>query len=238
MAKVSDAWNVLPHGPLEKLAENIWHCCGSLPGMSLKRAMTLTRMKDRRVIIHSAVSLDDAAMTEIEAWGKLTFLVVPNAMHRLDAVAWKKRYPQLRVVAPKGSRKKVEQHLPVDLVYEDFEGDDTVGLQLLEGVKETEGAMTVRSNDGTTVVLNDAMFNMDMPKDFMGWLICSTFGSAPGPRVSRLGKLLLVSDKGALRENFARFAALPDLVRLIVSHDKVAKGADAKAALEQAMTYL
>ncbi len=238
MAKVTDAWTVLPHGPIEKLAENLWHCWGSVPGMSLKRAMTLTRMKDRRVIVHNAISLDEDAMKQIEAWGTLTFLVVPNAMHRLDAPAWKKRYPELKVVAPKGSRKKIEELLAVDLVYEDFEGDDSVGLQLLEGVKESEGAMTVRSNDGTTVVLNDAVFNMEMPKDFMGWLICSVFGSAPGPRISRLGKLLLINDKQALRENLARFAALPDLVRLIVSHDKIAKGGEAKTALEQAMTYL
>jgi hypothetical protein len=238
MAKVSDVWTVHPHGPLEKLAENLWHCWGSVPGMSLKRAMTLTRMKDGRVIIHNAISMDEDSMKEIESWGKLTFLVVPNGLHRMDAPSWKKRFPELKVVAPKGSRKKVEECVPVDLVYEEFEGDDSVGLQLLDGVKESEGAMTVRSSDGTTVVLNDAVFNMDMPTDFMGKMICTAFGSAPGPRVSRLGKLLLVNDKQALKENLARFAALPDLIRLIVSHDKVAKGPEAKAALDQAMTYL
>jgi hypothetical protein len=96
----------------------------------------------------------------------------------------------------------------------------------------------VRSSDGTTVVLNDAVFNMDMPNDFMGKMMLSVMGSAPGPRVSRLAKLFLVKDNQALRANLERFASLPDLVRLIVSHDKVAKGADAKAALEQAATYL
>jgi hypothetical protein len=238
MAKASDAWNVLPHGPLEKLAENLWHCSGAVPGMSLKRAMTLTRMRDGRVIVHNAISLDEESMNEIEAWGPLSFLIVPNGLHRLDAAAWKKRYPQIKVLAPKGSRKKVEERVPVDLIYEEFEGDDSVGLQTLDGVKGAEGAVTVRSSDGTTVVLNDAVFNMDMPNDFMGKMMLSVMGSAPGPRVSRLAKLFLVKDNQALRANLERFASLPDLVRLIVSHDKVAKGADAKAALEQAATYL
>jgi hypothetical protein len=35
-----------------------------------------------------------------------------------------------------------------------------------------------------------------------------------------------------------RYAALPDLVRVIVAHEKVARGADASAALRQAATYL
>jgi len=41
-----------------------------------------------------------------------------------------------------------------------------------------------------------------------------------------------------LRVYFERFAALPGLVRLIVSHEKVAPGAEAASALRQAATYL
>lgn len=33
--KHGDDWNVLPHGPIEKLAENLWWVQGSLRGMSL-----------------------------------------------------------------------------------------------------------------------------------------------------------------------------------------------------------
>jgi hypothetical protein len=87
-------------------------------------------------------------------------------------------------------------------------------------------------------VLNDAVFNMDSKTDFMGWLVTSIFGSAPGPRVSRLAKMMLVKDKAAFKAELLRFAAVPDLVRLIVAHEKVASGPDAKAALLKAATYL
>jgi hypothetical protein len=63
-------------------------------------------------------------------------------------------------------------------------------------------------------------------------------GSAPGPRVSRLAKLLWVKDKDALRDDFARFAQLPDLARVIVAHDKVASGPAARESLQKAMSFL
>jgi hypothetical protein len=87
-------------------------------------------------------------------------------------------------------------------------------------------------------VLNDAVFNMDKKRDVMGYLFTTLMGSAPGPRVSRLAKLLLVKDRAALREQLLRYAELPELVRLIVAHEKVASGADAKAALKTAASYL
>ena len=82
------------------------------------------------------------------------------------------------------------------------------------------------------------MFNMDRKRDVLGFLFITVFGSAPGPRVSRLAKLVYVKDKSALRADFERFADLPGLTRVIVAHEKVAGGADARAALLQAATYL
>jgi hypothetical protein len=87
-------------------------------------------------------------------------------------------------------------------------------------------------------VLNDVMFNMDRKRDPLGFLFTTLLGSAPGPRVSRLAKWSLVKDKLALRGDFARLADLPGLVRVIVSHEKVASGPAAKASLQSAMQYL
>ncbi|MBC7172596.1 MAG: hypothetical protein H5U40_09230, partial [Polyangiaceae bacterium] len=108
----------------------------------------------------------------------------------------------------------------------------------LAGVGDAEGVMIVRSTDGITVVLNDVVFNMDRKRDPLGWLFTTVLGSAPGPRVSRLSKALLVKDQAALRAALLGYAELPDLARLIVAHEKVAHGADAAAALRQASTYL
>jgi len=238
MAKAHAEWRVLAHGPIEKLTENLWWVQGSLPSMSLKRNMTIARLADGRLVIHNAVALDESAMKELEAWGTPAYLIVPSGIHRLDAPAFKKRYPALKVFAPSGSRAKVSEVVAVDGSYEDFPSDPDVRFEMLEGMGGLEGAMIVRSKDGVSLVLNDAVFNMDRKRDVLGFLFTTAFGSAPGPRVSRLAKLTLVKDKPALRAALERLAKQPGLTRLIVAHEKVAHGGEARAALEQAATFL
>lgn len=232
------AWTVLSHGPLERLADNLRWVQGTLPRMSLKRVMTIARLGDGRLVIHNGIALGDIQMRQIESWGTPAFLLVPNGFHRQDAAAYKARYPSLTVLAPSGSRAKVAEKVAVDGTFDDFPPDDTVRLERLDGVADAEGVMLVRSPDGTTVVLTDAMFNMDRKRDVLGFLFTTIMGSAPGPRVSRLAKLIFVKDRAALRADFERLAAIPDLVRVVVAHEKVASGPEARAALLAASTYL
>jgi hypothetical protein len=238
MAKASGEWQVRAHGPLITLADNLLWAQGSLPGMSLKRTMVVVRLNDGKLVIHNGIALAAEQMAELERFGTPAFLIVPNGGHRLDAPAYKQRYPALRVFAPSGSRKKVEEVIGVDGVYEDLPPSAVLRLETLHGVGEAEGALIVQSNDGVSVVLNDCMFNMDRKRDPLGFLFTTVFGSAPGPRVSRLAKMMFVKDKAALRADFERYAELPNLVRVIVAHEKVASGADARAALLKAATYL
>lgn len=238
MTDKNTRWKVLPHGPLEPLAENLWRVWGSVPGMSLKRNMLVVRRPDGTLLIHNAIALADAQQAELEALGKPTVLIVPSAIHRLDAPAYLERYPELRVYAPSGARSKVAEVVPVNGTYEDFPEADDVRLEALLGVAGQEGAMLVRSADGVTVVLNDVVMNMDRKRDFVGFVFTTLLGSAPGPRVSRLSRWQIVKDQPALREELLRFAELPDLVRLSVAHEKVAHGPDAATALRKAATYL
>jgi hypothetical protein len=238
MASAHTDWKVLGHEPIVKLAENLWWVRGNVPGMTLKRTMTVARLSSGGLVIHSAIALDAASMRELEAFGTPKYLLVPNAYHRLDAPAYKRRYPELVVLGPRGSRAGIEQVIKLDGVYEDFPVLDEARLHTLRGTKEREGALLVRSSDGMTVVVNDCVFNMDKKEDLLGYLFTTVLGSAPGPRVSRLSKLALISNKAELRAELEGFAALPDLVRFIVAHEKVASGPDARAALELACTYL
>lgn len=231
MSSNDEDWKVLPHGPLEKLADNLWTVKGDLPNMSLKRVMAVARRKDGTLVIHGAIAMSEDAMKELEALGEPAYLVVPNRGHRLDAPRYKKRYPNMRVYAPRGGKKGVEEKVHVDGTYEDFPGDDAVRLEMLHGVKEQEGVMVVTSDDGVTAVFNDAVFNMDRKRDVLGYLFTTLLGSAPGPRISRLTKLLFIDDKEAFRADLLRFAETKGLVRLMVAHENVAHGPDAAAAL-------
>ena len=121
MTQPSSTWTVLPHLPIDKLEPNLWRVQGSMSGMALKRVMTLVRLDDGRVVVHSAIALDDESMAEIEAWGRPAVLLVPNAYHRLDAPAWVARYPEVEVRCPPGGRAKIEKVVRVDADYRGFD---------------------------------------------------------------------------------------------------------------------
>lgn len=238
MPSANTAWKVLNHGPLEQLAENLWRVEGALPGMSLRRTMTVVRRHNGSILLHSPIALDEERLRELEALGPIMALVVPNAGHRLDAPAFKARYPNAALFCPRGGRAKIEEVVAVDNTYEGYVDDGTVHFENLAGVADGEGAMFVRSSDGVTVVINDVVMNMDKKKDLLGYLFTTVLGSAPGPRVSRLIRLLYVKDQPALRRHLERLAETPNLRRLIVSHEKVESGAAARDALLKAATYL
>lgn len=238
MSQVRRDWKVLEHGPLEQVSDNLWRVEGAVPGMSLRRAMTVVRRADGSLLLHSPIALDEARQRELEALGPIAVLVVPSAVHRLDAPAYKARYPSAVVFCPRGARARVAQRVAVDGSYEDYRDDGTLRFETLDGVGEQEGALIVRSADGVTVVLNDVVMNMDTKRDLLGYLFTTLMGSAPGPRVSRLARLMLVNDQPALRRHLERLAALPQLTRVIVAHEKLARGAEAPAVLREAATHL
>jgi hypothetical protein len=214
-------WTTLPHGPLERLAENLWRVEGALPRGPLKRVMTVARRDDGKLLVHSAIALQPAAQAQLEALGELAFLVVPNGFHRLDAPRYKARYPALRVYCPRGSRARVAEVVQVDGAYEDYPRDSSTSLAYVDGVSDAEGLLHVRSQDGATLVLNDLVFDMPHEHGLQGFVLRHVMDSSGGPRLSRLCRLFLVKDKAKLRVALQALADTPELVRIVVSHHQL-----------------
>jgi hypothetical protein len=217
MAKAFETWTVLRHKPIEKIADNLWMVRGWMPDNRTDRVMTLARRSDGGIVVHNAIALDDEEMKRVEAFGTLGSLVVPNAFHRQDAKIYKQRYPSLRVLCPRGASKGVQAVVPVEGSYADGGEDGDVQLHHLDGVKEREGVMQVRSHDGTTLVFNDVVMNQ--PK--LGFPIGFALGPTGRVSVPRLMRWMVVKDKQALAAHLERLAATPDLKRIIVSHGAV-----------------
>lgn len=220
-SKAYTHWTVLPHGPIERLSERVWRVQGSLPKMPLARVMTIARRSDGGLVVHNAIAVDDAAIAEIEAWGTIAAIVVPNGYHRLDARVFHDRYPSARVVCPRGARAKVEEVVPVTGGYEDEPADAAVVLETLDGTAANEGVMIVRDADGASLVFNDILFNMPHLRGATGFVLRWITASSGGPRVSRIGRWFLAKDKPALRAHLERLASTPGLRRIVVSHHEV-----------------
>ena len=152
MTKPYEHWNVLPHGPLVQVDDDILTVVGQIhmPLTDLPRRMTVVRLRDSRLVIWSAIALDEPAMATLEAFGRPAFLIVPNDHHRLDAKAWKHRFPQMIVVAPIGARLEVEEIVPVDTTVPDF-GDPNVQSITVAGTQDREAGAIVHAGNGTTL---------------------------------------------------------------------------------------
>jgi hypothetical protein len=236
MPKAYETWTVTPHGPIEKLTDNLWRVEAKMPNMGLRRVMTVARKDDGQLVIHNAIALDELEMKELEAWGTPGVLVVPNGAHRLDAKIFSKRYPDMKVVASRGSRKKVEEVVAVSAALDELRKDPKIAFGYVEGTTELEGYMEVTSDDGKSLVLTDALFNMPHQPGFFGFVF-RVLGSTGGPRVSGIARMLLVKDKKALAAQFARFAKDSGLRRIIVGHHEVID-ASPQAVLEKVAATL
>ena len=217
MPKPFETWTVCPHGPIEKVTENLWRVAALVPGAPFPRTMVVVRLSDGRLVIHNGIALDDGEMRELEGWGTPAFLIVPSGAHRIDAKIFKDRYPSMRVIGPRGAKKKIDEIVKVDATDGDF-GDPDVRYELVEGTAEGEGVLTVRSKSGTTLVFNDVLMNMQKLQGFGGFMM-GLFGfTGPKPKVSGPSRVFVVKDKKALRADLEKRAATPDLTRIEVGH--------------------
>lgn len=208
-------WTVGSHEPFERLDEHLWHVADQVPGVPFNRHMTVVRLSSGELLIHNAICMDEESMARLEALGTPRYLIVPNHYHRLDAHAYKQRYPQLVVLSPRKSVNKVKL-VPVDGDYDSAPSDPHLHLEMLDG--GSEGVMRYTNDAGeTTLVFNDTLFNLGKPPGFKG-LVIRMMGSAGGPKVTRIGRMLVVDDRHALAAHLARLASEPKLHRIIPGH--------------------
>jgi hypothetical protein len=219
MTKPYEHWNVLPHGKLLEIDDDILTVVGQIrmPLGSFPRRMTAVRLSNSRLVVWSAIALDAKEMATLDAFGRPEFLIVPNDHHRLDAKAWKDRYPQMQVVAPNGSRAKVEEVVPVDTTAPDF-GDPKVQFVTVAGTSDREAALVVRTRNGATLVLNDLVGNIRDASGISGWLLRLAGFAGKSARIPKVVKLNLVKDADALRAQLLQWAEMQSLKRILVSH--------------------
>jgi hypothetical protein len=228
MAKCFTTWTVLPHEPLEKHSESLWSVSGKMPGGNQRR-MAIARRADGKLLIHNPIALNDADMAQLEAFGKPAFLVVPNAFHRMDSIIYKQRYPEISVLCPQTARKKVGQVVEVAGNLDEMPKDENVELFHLRGMNEREGAIRVRGKDGTGLVFNDTLLNLESKGGVGGFFMAPT-GTLSVPRFARW---MMMKNGAELREHLQELAASTSLTHVGPGHGAVI-GSEAVATLKQA----
>ncbi|MEA2698334.1 MAG: hypothetical protein QOI66_2605 [Myxococcales bacterium] len=222
MAGTFKTWTVLPHGKLTRIDDDLLTVVGNLPMPmgEFPRRMTVVRLRDRRLVIFSAIALDEPEMKALEDWGRPSFLIVPNERHRKDAKIWKDRYPEVQVIAPEGARAQAEAVVPVDATSPDF-GDPGVEFVTVPGTNRREAALVVRGPAGTTLVVNELIWNVEDHPGVGGWLFRLVGFTGDKPKIPTFVAMKSIDDKPALKGQLEEWSRLENLRRILVSHGDI-----------------
>jgi Domain of unknown function (DUF4336) len=208
--------------PLRHLAADLW--IAERPqrfyGLEVGTRMTVIRLADGSLLLHSPVALDAGLRAELDAIGRVRFAVAPNRVHHLYAGRVVESYPEARLWVGPG----VERKRP-DLVYVAILGDEAPAEwrgqvdQVFFRGRPYENEVVFFHRTSRTVVLCDLAFNFGpraaLPTRWLMRLIRSYGHFGP----STLDPLL-IRDRAAARGCLERILAW-DFDRVIVAHGEV-----------------
>jgi hypothetical protein len=231
---------ISPHGPLREIAPETWTVKGILP-FPLHRSMAVFRLADKGLLLHSAVALSDEGLASLTSLGPPRILVVPHAKHSMDAAFYKRRFPDLIVVAPDDSKAEIEsrRNVQVDGNPGDVLPAHGVRASAIPGIRYTEYAVEVPVGDRWGLMVTDALYHGkgSAPESFGGRMMSVTGTPGGGLGVSRLFRWMMTRDRSALRAWLAAQAERDDLAFVWMAHgDPVTS--ETKAELRRAVATL
>jgi len=208
--------------PLRALAPDLW--VAERPqrfyGLEVGTRMTVIRLADGSVLLHSPVTLDPRSCAALDAIGRVRFVVAPNRVHHLYAGDVARTYPDARLWVGPG----VERKRP-DLVYVAVLDDEAPAEwrgqvdQVFFRGRPYENEVVFFHRASRTLVLCDLAFNFGpraaLPTRWLMWLIRSYGRFGP----STLDPWL-IRDRAAARASLERILAW-DFDRVVVAHGEV-----------------
>jgi hypothetical protein len=205
-------------------------------GTRLASTMTVVRLGDGSLLVHSPVPLTPARRAAVEALGSIKHLYAPNLFHHMWLAEWSAAFPDARVHAPAGLRKK-RPDLRIDRVhgaglepaFSGFIDEVQVG-----GFRLDETVLFVRS--ARTLIVTDLVHNVGRPEHSWTKLYTQSMGFYDRVALSRALRWTSFSDRAAARKSLDELLALP-FERLVVGHGTpLADGA--REALAAAYAWL
>jgi hypothetical protein len=223
---------------LAALAPDLWEIDAPLTvlGMALGHRMTVARLGDGTLWLHSPVEYSAALATALAKLGSVAHIVAPNAMHDTYLEGWFAAFPAARFHGARGFAK-----LRPDLKFTDPLGDTphptwpaTLDQHMLRGMPRlNEVAFLHRAS--RTLILTDLAFNLGPEMPLLSRVLLTLNGCYCRFGPSRLLKTT-IKDRPALRRSLDRVLAW-DFDRVIVSHGRNIE-TGGKERLREAFTFL
>jgi hypothetical protein len=205
-------------------------------GLEVGTRMTVIRLADGSLLLHSPVLLDEKLRGELDAIGRVRYTVAPNRVHHLHAGDVARAYPEARLwVAPGLERKRPDlQFVAIlgDEAPEEWRGQ--VDQTFFRG-RPYENEVVFFHRASRTLILCDLAFNFGPRAALPTRLLMKLLRSYGRFGPSTLDPLL-IRDRPAARASLERILAW-DFDRVVVAHGDVLESGG-REALRKGYSWL
>jgi len=223
---------------LTALADDLWVAARPLPIFvgDIGARMTVVRLRDGSLWLHSPVALDDELRADLDALGPVRWLVGPSKFHHLFLAEFARAYPEATLCAAPGLEEK-RKDLAFEIILDgpapvDWRKD--LAMELFAGAPLMNEIVFLH-RPSRTLILTDLAFNVRRGAAnkawFFHWLVGATGHFGPH-RIARFG----IRDHRAAWKSVQRILEW-DFDRVIVSHGEVLESGG-RAAFAAGFGYL
>ena len=209
---------------LTEIDSDVWVADSALRfvGLEVGARMTVVRLPDKALFLHSPLALTPKLKSEVEALGEVKHVISPNKFHHLYAGEWIEAFPDAAFYATPGLSDKRP-----DLDCSNVLGDqpesawaETVDQVVLDGFPFANEVVFYH-RPSKTVIAADLAFNIDEsspPLTRAVFRLARTYGRLSPTLLERV----LIRNKAAFRRSLDQILDWP-FERVIVSHGKISE---------------
>ena len=179
---------------LHSIADDLWVAEQPLRylGVALTTRMTIVRLANGALLVHSPIHLTDELRSVAESAGRVRFIVAPNRFHHLFVADWQRAYPDAQTFCAPGLDTK-----RADLKFTAILGDeppsawadeiDQAFMRALPPLNE----IVFFHRKSRTVIFTDLLFNIARHESAYARFLLRLDGAFRGPAIPRSFRLLM-----------------------------------------------
>ena len=192
--------------------------------------MTVIRLKDGRILLHSPVPIEQDLLSAVENLGQVAALIAPNLFHHQFLTEWRSAFPEAKAFCAPGLAAKRS-----DFKFDGVLGDASppewrgqVDELVIKGIPEY-GEVVFFHRPSRTLIVSDLVFNYTPAQ------AASDPGGADGLGPHRRIRSA-ISDPNALRDSIESILRWP-FARVIVAHGEIVES-DGHARFRKGFAFL
>ena len=200
--------------------DSIWHAQQPLKfgPISLTTRMTVVRLRDGALWVHSPISPTPELIEELRDVGTVRYVVAPNKSHHLFFLAFLNAYPSAQGFIAAGLELKRPDLSRFPQVSREAPWSPELQGFFIEGLPILNETVWFHGDTGT-LILTDLLFCFSEASRGVTGLVAKLLGVYGKLGMSRTMKLA-TKDKQALAQSVLPLLSLP-VQRVIVAHDQI-----------------